>query len=77
MRSALRTGIVNVIDPGLRLQVIDRRRMTDEDEYAIRSSVYEAIGMIADVSGVDMVSVDQLFFQMRRGCPEMSEPECE
>jgi hypothetical protein len=77
MRSALRTGIVNVIDPGLRLQVIDRRRMTDEDEYAIRSSAYEAIRMIADVSGVDMVSVDQLFFQMRRGCPEMSEPECE
>ena len=77
MRSALRTGIVNVIDPGLRLQVIDRRRMTDEDEYAIRSSVYEAIRMIVDVSGVDMVSVDQFFFQMRRGCPEMSEPECE
>ncbi len=77
MRSALRTGIVSVADPGLRQQLIDRRRMSHADEYAIRSSVYEAIRMIADCSGVDMVSVDQFFFQMRRGCPEMSEPECE
>jgi sugar/nucleoside kinase (ribokinase family) len=77
MRAALRTGIVSVADPGLRQQLIDRRRMSHADEYAIRSSVYEAIRMIADCSGVDMVSVDQFFFQMRRGCPEMSEPECE
>ncbi len=77
MRSALRTGIVSVADPALRRQLIDRRRVCDADECAIRSSVYEAIRMIADISGVDMVSVDQFFFQMRRGCPEMSEPECE
>jgi hypothetical protein len=77
MRSALRTGIVNVIDPTLRLQLVDRRLMGKDDEYAIRSSVYEAIRMLAEVSGMGMVSVDQIFFQMRRGCPEMSEPECE
>jgi len=77
MRTALRTGMVSIADTDLQQKIAGREVVSKEEEYDIRQHVYNAINMLVDSSpNSNMVSVDQFLFRMRKGCPEMSEPDC-
>ena len=77
MRTALRTGMVSIVDTDLQQKIADREVVSKDEEYDIRHHVYNAINMLVDSSpNFNMVSVDQFLFRMRKGCPEMSEPDC-
>lgn len=77
MRTALRTGMVSVCDTYLQQKITSRELVSEEQEYDVRQNVYKAINMLVDTSpNLNMVSVDQFLFRMRKGCPEMSKPDC-
>ncbi len=76
MRSCLRTGLLEVTDPALRHALVERRLLSPEDEWAVRRAAYEAVGQIVARSGKSMGAVDWFFFNARRRCPEMTEPDC-
>ena len=77
MRTALRTGMVSVSDTYLQQKITRRELVSEEQEYDVRQNVYKAINMLVGTSpNLNMVSVDQFLFRMRKGCPEMREPDC-
>ena len=75
-RTCLRLGIVVIEDRDLLGRVTGRRVVDARDERAIRSVCCEAMAALRDRSGRPMGAVDWFFFQMRRRCPEMREPDC-
>jgi hypothetical protein len=76
MRSCLRTGLVDVRDDNLRQRLIGRVELSGAEEWAVRFAAYQAIQQVQSQSGRSMGAVDWFFFNARRRCPEMSEPEC-
>ena len=76
MRSCLRIGLVEVLDAGLAEALIGRRQVTPDQEWAVRLAAYRAVEALARRSGRSMGAVDWFFFNARRRCPEMTEPEC-
>jgi hypothetical protein len=76
MRSCLRVGLIQIDDEALRQQVIQRAEISAEDEWAIRFAAYQAIQQVQQQSGRSMGAVDWFFFNARRRCPEMTEPDC-
>lgn len=76
MRSCLRIGLVDVLDDALAGALEERRLLTPADEWAVRLAAYEAVGRLTERSGRSMGAVDWFFFNARRRCPEMTEPEC-
>jgi hypothetical protein len=76
MRSCLRTGLVDVIDDDLRRRLIGREELSSGEEWAVRFAAYQAIQQVQSLSGRSMGAVDWFFFNARRRCPEMTEPEC-
>jgi hypothetical protein len=76
MRSCLRTGLVEVIDDDLRRKLIGREELSVPEEWAVRFAAYQAIRQVQSLSGRSMGAVDWFFFNARRRCPEMTEPEC-
>jgi hypothetical protein len=60
----------------LRRKVIDREELSEADEWAIRLTAYEAIQFVQRLSGRSMGAVDWFFFNARKRCPEMTEPDC-
>lgn len=77
MRSCLRTGLIDVLDNTLRHNLVGRRILPPNDEWAVRYAAYQAIEQVAAISGKSMGAVDWFFFNARRRCPEMTEPLCE
>jgi sugar/nucleoside kinase (ribokinase family) len=75
-RSCLRTGLVTVRDGDLASRLSDRRVLSQKDEEAVRRACYRAVNEVQGESGKPMAAVDWFFFQNRRRCPEMSEPDC-
>lgn len=75
-RSCLRIGLVEVLDEGLRLALVERRLLRASDEWVIRRAAYEAVHQVQRASGKSMGAIDWFFFGARRRCPEMTEPEC-
>ena len=75
-RSCLRTGLVAVDDPQLRRLLSAREVLGSEQERQIRQACYDAVVAVQRASGCSMGAVDWFFFQARRRCPEMSDPEC-
>lgn len=75
-RSALRTGLVRVTDPGLERRLRERRFVADDEERDVRAAVFEAIRMLVEQSGLSVAAIDWFFFMNRKRCPEMTEPEC-
>jgi hypothetical protein len=75
-RSCLRLGLVRVIDKSLRRKLAERRVLCAADEDAIRRACYRAVEEVRQYSGRSMAAVDWFFFQNRRRCPEMTEPDC-
>ena len=76
-RTSLRTGMVRVVDPALHDAVVARRMVSAADEQAIRAATFQAVQLLADLSGRPMGAVDWFLFQMRHRCPEMSVPACD
>lgn len=75
-RTSLRTGMVRVIDPGLRRSLERREVLGEADEAAVRRAVSAAVAELAARSGRGMGAVDWFLFQMRHRCPETTEPRC-
>jgi hypothetical protein len=42
----------------------------------VRLAAYQAIQRVQSLSGCSMGAVDWFFFNARRRCPEMTEPDC-
>jgi len=77
MRSALRTGMVKLVDGGLEKQIAERKLINADEEWAVRFGVYRAQEEVARLSGKSIGAVDWFFFNyMRSICLEMSEPLC-
>jgi hypothetical protein len=47
-----------------------------EDEWAVRFACNQAIAECAKLSGKGVEGVGQFFFNSRKYCPEMTEPDC-
>lgn len=75
-RSALRIGLVRLDDPALESKIQSRKILAEEEEREVRRAVYEAMEKLEEASGKGIDSLDWFFFQNRRRCPEMTEPEC-
>ncbi len=76
MRSCLRVGLIDVLDADLAEALRDRRRVAPDEEWAVRLAAYQAVEALAARSNRSMGAVDWFFFNARRRCPEMTEPEC-
>ena len=75
-RSCLRLGLVSVDDETLAAKLAKREVVGAEEEEAVRTACYEAVGEIRRLSRRSMGAVDWFFFQNRTRCPEMTEPDC-
>lgn len=75
-RACLRIGLINVVDPTLYQALAERRVISPLDEQAVRQAAYDAMHLVATLSGKSIAAVDWYFFNARRYCPEMTEPEC-
>jgi hypothetical protein len=75
-RSCLRTGLICVDDNALYEKLTRREIVSATEEWAVRSAAYAAIVQVQKLSGKSMGAVDWFFFQARRRCPEMTEPDC-
>jgi hypothetical protein len=76
MRSCLRVGLIDVQDDRLAQRLSARKLVEPAGEWAVRQAAYQAIARIVALSGKSMGAVDWFFFNARRRCPEMTEPEC-
>lgn len=76
MRSCLRIGLVDVLDAGLAEALQSRQLVAPDEEWAVRLAAYRAVETLARRSGRAMGAIDWFFFNARRRCPEMTEPEC-
>jgi hypothetical protein len=77
MRTCLRTGLVKVVDHELREKLVHRQLLAPDEEWAVRYPAYLAMEQVSARSGKSMGAVDWFFFNSRKRCPEMTEPECE
>jgi len=75
-RACLRIGLVDVADPALSQALVGRRLVPAADEQAVRQATYDAMHQVAILSGKSIAAVDWFFFNARRYCPEMTEPDC-
>ena len=77
MRLFLRTGLIEVLDHGLKARLSKRLRLENADEWAVRHAVYQAMDQVITCSGKSTGAVDQFFFFNARGhCFEMQDPDC-
>lgn len=77
MRTCLRTGLVKVLDRELHKKLKGRQLLAPDEEWAVRYPAYLAMEQVSARSGRSMGAVDWFFFNSRKRCPEMTEPECE
>jgi sugar/nucleoside kinase (ribokinase family) len=77
MRSFLRVGLIEVTDDELFNQLIQRQIVSSDQEWAVRYAAYLAMQQLVDQSSKSQGVVDYFFFNARKRCPEMSEPECQ
>jgi sugar/nucleoside kinase (ribokinase family) len=76
LRSCLRIGLIDVLDEELKGKLSGKQVVSPAEEWAVRYTAYRAIERVVVVSGKDTGAVDWFFFNARKRCPEMSEPEC-
>ncbi len=68
MRVALRTGIVEVTDPGLLIALKQKARVDDEINHAVRRVVSEACDRVIAHSGVSVFEFDKWIWHLGRSC---------
>jgi hypothetical protein len=76
LRSCLRVGLIDVIDEELKYKLHNRQIVSPADEWAVRYPAYRAREQVVALSGKSEGAVDWIFFNSRKYCPEMSEPQC-
>ncbi len=77
MRSFLHVGLIDVIDDKLKNKLLDRQVVSPDEEWAVRYAAYRAMQQLVERSGKSEGAVDYFFFNARKRCPEMSEPQCQ
>jgi hypothetical protein len=77
MRTTLRTGCVAVTDDDVRGRLEARTWVDAVAETGIRTASRDAIGLLCDLSGLDVASVDGFLFKLGRTvCLEAELPRC-
>ncbi len=76
MRSCLRIGLIDVACAKLAARLAARELLAEDEEWVIRLAAHEVMEEVVARSGKRMGAVDWFFFQARKRCPEMSEPQC-
>jgi hypothetical protein len=77
MRSCLRVGLIDVMDEELNNKLRNRQIVLPAEEWAVRYAAYRAMEQVVALSGKSLGAVNDFFFyNARKRCPEMSEPEC-
>jgi hypothetical protein len=76
LRSCLRIGLIDVMDEELRDKLINRQIVLPAEEWGVRYAAYRATEQVVALSGKSTGAVDWFFFNARKRCPEMTEPEC-
>jgi sugar/nucleoside kinase (ribokinase family) len=76
LRSCLRIGLIDVLDGELKGKLGGRQIISPAEEWAVRYAAYRATEQLVALSGKSTGAVDSFFFNARKRCPEMSEPEC-
>jgi sugar/nucleoside kinase (ribokinase family) len=77
LRSCLRVGLIDVIDETLKSNLRNRQIVSPAEEWAVRYATYRATEGVVALSGKTTGAVDWYFFDARKRCPEMTEPECQ
>ena len=77
LRSCLRVGLIDVLDEKLEIKLRDRQLVSPAEEWAVRYPAYRAFEQVTALSGKSTGAENWFFFNARKRCPEMSEPECE
>jgi len=75
-RSALRTGLVEVVDAETTRRLRERQTVPASTEEAIRRTTYDAVEEVRRASGASIAAIDYFFFTNRTRCPEMDPPDC-
>jgi hypothetical protein len=68
MRVALRTGIVEVTDPGLLIALKQKARVSDEINHQVRRVVSDACDRLVALSGVSVFEFDKWIWHLGRSC---------
>jgi hypothetical protein len=68
MRVALRTGIVEVTDPGLLVALKQQARVSDEINHVVRGVVSDACDRVIAYSGVSVFEFDKWIWHLGRSC---------
>lgn len=68
MRVALRTGIVEVTDPGLLIALKQQARVSDEINHVVRRVVSDACDRVIAHSGVSVFEFDKWIWHLGRSC---------
>ena len=77
MRACLRLGLIDILDDSLRDKLVNRKFVSNEEEWSIRFAAYQIQAMVEEWSGKTIGVVDWFFFNyMRARCFEMTTPEC-
>jgi hypothetical protein len=78
MRLCLRTGLIDVKDGELEKKLTNRQIVSPAEEWAVGYPAYLAIEQLITLSGRSLNDVNGfLFSTARKGCPEMTQPECQ
>lgn len=78
MRSCLRMGLIDVLEPTLKKKLADREILSKDEEWAVRYAAYHIQEQVEALSGRPIGAVDWFFFNyMRSHCPEMTDPICQ
>jgi hypothetical protein len=77
MRFCLRFGLIDVIDVELKNKLRNRQIISPAEEWAVRYAAFRTMKQVVALSGKSIGAVVSFFFfNARKRCPEMSEPEC-
>ncbi|MEA3337236.1 MAG: hypothetical protein U9R25_15150 [Chloroflexota bacterium] len=68
MRVALRSGIVEVIDPGLRIALLQQALVPGAINHAVRAAVSDACDRVIVHSGVTVFEFDKWIWHLGRSC---------
>jgi len=76
LRMVERTGMIEILNSNLIRKLENREWVSPEEEYVIREKALEAFAIVCRTSKKNPFAIDDLFWNGRKFCPEMQEPEC-
>ncbi|MDP3963052.1 MAG: queuosine salvage family protein [bacterium] len=75
MRVSLRLGLIDVAQAE-RNQLRLRAWCSSNMEAGIRKATFDAVSMLAELSGQSMFAIDEALWMARKYCPEIEQPDC-